>query len=68
MRIRLTRRLAESVDDVDLSCHRVGDSFDLSDRDGGMLIAEGWAVKVDAVRALRSTANQTARREPKRHT
>jgi hypothetical protein len=67
MRIRLTRRLAESLDDVDLSRRRVGDAFDLSDRDGGMLIAEGWAVKVDTVRAHGSTANQP-RRELKRHT
>jgi hypothetical protein len=68
MRIRLTRRLAESVDDVDLSHRRVGDFFDLSDRDGAMLIAEGWATKVET-RGVRSTTDdKTARREPKRRT
>jgi hypothetical protein len=44
MRVRLTRRLAERIDDIDLSRHRVGDLIDLSPRDAAMLIAEGWAV------------------------
>lgn len=43
MRVRLTRRLAECVDGIDLSQRRVGDFLDLSLHDGEMLIAEGWA-------------------------
>ena len=45
MRIRLTRRLSERIDDVDLSERRVGDCFELSDHDGAMLIAEGWVIR-----------------------
>jgi hypothetical protein len=44
MRVRLTRRLAERIDDIDLSRHRVGDLIDLSPREAAMLIAEGWAI------------------------
>lgn len=44
MRIRLTRKLANVVDGLDLSGHRVGDVFDVSARDARILIAEGWAV------------------------
>jgi hypothetical protein len=44
MRVRLTRRLAERINDVDLSRRRVGDLFNLSPRDAEKLIAEGWLV------------------------
>jgi hypothetical protein len=44
MRVRLTRRLAERIDDVDLSHDKVGDFIDLSRHDAEMLIAEGWAI------------------------
>ncbi|HTM04544.1 MAG TPA: hypothetical protein VL173_13630 [Vicinamibacterales bacterium] len=43
MRIRLTRKLAELLNGVDLSRHRVGDVFDLPLRDAQVLVAEGWA-------------------------
>jgi hypothetical protein len=43
MRVRLTRRLAERIDDVDLSDRRVGDLIDMSAHDAELLIAEGWA-------------------------
>jgi hypothetical protein len=43
MRVRLTRKLAEVIDGVDLSGHTVGDAFDLPRRDARLLIAEGWA-------------------------
>jgi hypothetical protein len=46
MRVRLTRRLAECVDGIDLKQRRVGDFLDLSSHDGKMLIAEGWATPV----------------------
>jgi len=48
MRVRLTRRFAEAMDGIDLSQHRVGDLFDLSPHDAGLLIAEGWATLVTA--------------------
>ena len=43
MRVRLTVKLAEMVNGVDLSRHREGDILDLSDRDAAMMIAGGWA-------------------------
>ena len=42
MRVRLTRRLAEQIDGIDLSHHHVGETFDLSTRNARLLIAEGW--------------------------
>ena len=47
MLIRLTRKLAERVDGVDLSRSREGDILDLSPRDAELLVAEGWAVSFD---------------------
>ena len=44
MRVRLTRKLAECVDGVDLSRSREGDILDLSPREAGLLISEKWAV------------------------
>ena len=43
MRVRLTRKLADEIDGIDLSQHAVGDSFDLAAREGELLMAEGWA-------------------------
>ena len=53
MRIRLTRKFAERIDGVDLSSRRVGDVIDLPVHEAHTLIAEGWAVPVDDVRAAR---------------
>jgi hypothetical protein len=50
MRIRLTRRLAEHINGIDLSRRAVGDLIDLSQRDGEMLVAEGWALAVPVER------------------
>ena len=43
MRVRLTRKLADVIDGVDLSDHFVGETFDLPRRDALLLLAEGWA-------------------------
>jgi len=75
MRIRLTRRLAECVNGVDLSRRQVGDILNLSKRDAEMMLAEGWAI-APRFRAecdvrhdhSRSRANGQARRESKRRT
>lgn len=48
MEVRLTRKLAESLDGVDLSDHRVGDVFDVTRHEAELLIAEEWAVQVAA--------------------
>jgi hypothetical protein len=44
MRVRLTKKFANVLNGVDLTETRVGCLMTVSDRDGEMLIAEGWAV------------------------
>ena len=44
MRVRLIKKFAEMINGIDLSLARVGSLMTVSDRDGEMLIAEGWAV------------------------
>lgn len=46
MLVRLTVKLAEMVNGVDLSPHREGDIIQLSEHAGEMLIAENWAARV----------------------
>jgi hypothetical protein len=46
VRVRLTRKLSETIDGVDLSGAREGDTLDLSPRQALILIAEGWASPV----------------------
>jgi hypothetical protein len=46
MRVRLKRKLSESINGVDLSGAREGDTLDLSPRAALLLIAEGWASPV----------------------
>jgi CheY-like chemotaxis protein len=43
MLIRLTRKLADAIDGIDLSCWTVDDLVEMPDRDARTLIAEGWA-------------------------
>jgi hypothetical protein len=43
MWIRLTRKLADFLDGIDVSDRRVGDVFNLPTFDAHLLIAEGWA-------------------------
>lgn len=43
MRVRLTRKLADWVDGVDLSGHQEGDVLTLTGRKAQLLVAEGWA-------------------------
>jgi len=44
MRVRLTRKLAKQIDEIDLTDHRVGEVFDLPDNKASLLIAERWAI------------------------
>ncbi len=44
MRIRLTKKFAKVINGVDLTQARVGRLMNVPDRDGEMLIAEGWAI------------------------
>ena len=43
IRIRLTRKFANSLNGVDLSSRRAGDIFDLRSDAASILITEGWA-------------------------
>ena len=47
MQVRLTKKLAEVIDGIDLSDRRVGDVVDLTNHDAEILLAEGWASPVE---------------------
>lgn len=65
MRVRLIKKLADRIDDIDLRAHNLGDTLDLTRSEARLLIAEGWAVR-DAERrqfvSLRSHRAVTAGR------
>lgn len=44
MRVRITRKLADHVDGVDLTHFDVGEVIELPDTDGRLVIAEQWGV------------------------
>jgi len=44
VRVRLIRKMAHQVDGVDISGHSVGETFELSAAEAGLLVAEGWAI------------------------
>jgi hypothetical protein len=46
--VRLTKKLANVMDGVDVSHARAGDILTVSDSQGAMLIAEKWAEPSDA--------------------
>jgi hypothetical protein len=48
MLVRLTVKLAEVLDGIDLSHCAEGDVIEIADRQGDVLIAEGWAERVSA--------------------
>ena len=56
MHIRLTRKLAEMVNGVDLRPFSVGQVIDVADSHARMLIAEQWAEEVVAL-STRATAD-----------
>jgi hypothetical protein len=43
MKVRLTKKLAERLDGIDVAEHRTGDILDLPPRDAKMLVEERWA-------------------------
>jgi len=45
-KVRLTRKLAEVVNGIDLSAVEPGDEMELSTREAAILIAEGWATPI----------------------
>ena len=58
MKVRLTQRLAESIDRVDLVDRRVGDVFEVPDAAARLLLAEGWAVSVSAPQDVKRQVQQ----------
>jgi hypothetical protein len=48
MRVRLTRKLAERLDGIDVSACSVGDVIELPREAAQLLVAERWAVPVGA--------------------
>ena len=60
MQVRLTRKLAECIDGVDLAGRVVGDVLEVSDRDARCLIAEGWAVPAGTTVDVMSLATSSA--------
>jgi hypothetical protein len=65
VRVRLTRKLSETIDGVDLSGAREGDTLELSPREALILIAEGWASPVydDRRRSVRDRAHDRPRKK-----
>jgi hypothetical protein len=47
VRVRLLKKLALSLDGVDLTSRKVGEIFDCSDEGARLLVLEGWADFVD---------------------
>ena len=60
MLVRLTRKLAERIDGVDLSGKHVGQVLNLQFRAAQLLILEGWAELVERRRRPRVYSQQSA--------
>lgn len=61
--VRLTRKLADAIDGVDLSDHAVGETFRVAVDDARLLVAEEWAVPVE-----QRTHRSASHRGPERRT
>lgn len=61
MIVRLTRKLAESVDGVDLGDRRVGDVFEVPEDAARLLVAEGWAVSESVTHDVKRQPRQNSR-------
>jgi hypothetical protein len=61
VRIRVTRKLADALNGVDLRALTVGEIADLNPSHAEMLIAEGWAEIVSS--DARSTADERSPRK-----
>jgi hypothetical protein len=63
-RIRLTRKLAERIDGIDLSDRRTGEIMDVTLHDAQLLMAEGWASADDA--PMKKKRSKAASPQPKK--
>ena len=66
MKIQLTRKLADSIDGVDLSRGEVGEVINVKRHDAQLLIAEGWGVPADSVGDRRGYRRDRADGRPPR--
>jgi hypothetical protein len=74
MRVRLTRKLAERINGVDLTGRGIGDVLDLPEREALLLVNEQWATLENqpdrrapirsTERAVRSSTAKPAPRKP----
>jgi hypothetical protein len=60
MRVRLTVKLAEVVDGIDLSHCVEGDIIELSEREARLLLAESWAELAEESERVTCVANRIA--------
>ncbi len=61
MRIKLTRKLSNALNDVDLRPFSVGNVIDLERSSAEMLVAEGWAERMRDPGDMRATADDRPR-------
>ena len=64
MQVRLTRKLADCLDGVDVSSYNSGDVLEVTRREAELLIAEGWAVPLDAGSVDATKSSPSGEREP----
>jgi hypothetical protein len=62
LRIRLTRKLANALNGIDLRAMRVGEVVDLTDPLAQMLIAERWAEEIAPLGAKDTADDRPPRR------
>ena len=62
MKVRLTKKLAERIDGVDLSEYHVGEVLELSPRESRVLIAEEWATERERRRVQAELVGSERRR------
>jgi hypothetical protein len=77
LKVRLTKKLAQIFNDVDLTRMKEGETLELSARDAGLLLAAEWAVpaeesnaddrpKIVSISSGQPRANAADRPRPKR--
>jgi hypothetical protein len=65
VKVRLTGKLADVIDGIDLGQCHVGDIVDLPPREASLLLAEAWAVPEQGIeRPVRAYRPRTADTQP----
>jgi hypothetical protein len=58
MKVRLTRKLADQLDGIDVADRREGDILDLSPREAKILVIEEWAMLERREHSARDTGQR----------